>query len=171
MAAPHVAGAWALLKQQAPKATVAEVLTALQTTGLSIRDPRNGVTTSQIRMFQALSALSGRLRVMEFPAAPSGVVGLTFLLWVTNGTTASIPISITTVPNGQTSITRPFTLGPSQIASFGPGDVTCPAGQVCRLVVIHTAGPAAVFDAILQISDAEGSPAGFITPTFVYTTQ
>jgi hypothetical protein len=109
--------------------------------------------------------------VMEFPFAPNGVVGLTFLLWVTNGTTAPIPIAITTVPNGQTPITRPFTLGPSQIASFGPGDVTCAAGQICRLVVVHTAGPAAAFDAILQLSDTAGNPAGFITPTFVYTTQ
>jgi subtilisin family serine protease len=40
MAAPHVAGAWALLKQAKPDATVAEVLDAFQRTGLSITDTR-----------------------------------------------------------------------------------------------------------------------------------
>jgi subtilisin family serine protease len=40
MAAPHVAGAWAVLKQAQPDATVAEVLSALQDTGVSITDMR-----------------------------------------------------------------------------------------------------------------------------------
>ena len=109
--------------------------------------------------------------VMEFPVAFSSVVGLTFVLWVTNGTTTNLPISITTVPSGQTPISRPFTLGAAQIAAFGPGDVTCPAGAVCRLLVVHPAGPNAVFDAILQILSTAGAPVGFITPTFVYSTQ
>lgn len=108
--------------------------------------------------------------IMEFPFAPNGVVGLMFLLWVTNGTTASIPIAITTVPNGQTPITRPFTLGPSQIASFGPGDVTCAVGQLCRLVVSFQ-GTEPAFDAILQVLSTAGAPVGFMTPTFVYSTQ
>src|SRR5690606_15660461 len=38
MAAPHVAGAWALLKQLVPGAGVSEVLAALQNTGAVIDD-------------------------------------------------------------------------------------------------------------------------------------
>jgi len=59
MAAPHVAGTWALLKQAKPSATVTEVLTTLQTTGVPITDPRNGLTKSRIRVSEALQALVG----------------------------------------------------------------------------------------------------------------
>jgi subtilisin family serine protease len=57
-AAPHVAGAWAILKQKKPSATVAELLTALRNTGLLITDPRNNVTTPRIRVDQALQAIT-----------------------------------------------------------------------------------------------------------------
>src|SRR5262249_52125721 len=53
MAAPHVAGSWAVLKQAKPSATVSEVLTALQATGVAITDPRNSLTKSRIRVFEA----------------------------------------------------------------------------------------------------------------------
>ena len=59
MATPHVAGAWAVLKQAAPAATVDQILSALQTTGLLITDTRGGgtVTKPRIRVDQALAAL------------------------------------------------------------------------------------------------------------------
>jgi subtilisin family serine protease len=56
-AAPHVAGAWAILKQSSPTATVPKVLSTLKCTGLKIRDPASGVITSRIRIFLALNAL------------------------------------------------------------------------------------------------------------------
>ncbi|MEM1424882.1 MAG: FlgD immunoglobulin-like domain containing protein, partial [Planctomycetota bacterium] len=59
MAAPHVAGAWALLKGKKPNATVDEVLSALSSTGLPIRDNRNGVTAPRIQVDAALDALDG----------------------------------------------------------------------------------------------------------------
>ena len=59
MATPHVAGAWAILKQSSPAATVSAVLDALQTTGLPITDPRNGVPLSRIRILEALDSLGG----------------------------------------------------------------------------------------------------------------
>jgi subtilisin family serine protease len=61
MAAPHVAGAWAILKQLKPTASVAEVLSALQTSGLGITDPRNGITRSRIRVKPAWDVLLGPL--------------------------------------------------------------------------------------------------------------
>ena len=58
MAAPHVAGAWALLRQARPSANVDQVLTALGTTGLGIMDT-NSITKPRIRVDQAMLALSG----------------------------------------------------------------------------------------------------------------
>jgi hypothetical protein len=56
MATPHVAGAWAILKQKRPTATVDEVLTTLKVTGVPITDPTNDVTTPRIQVNTALEA-------------------------------------------------------------------------------------------------------------------
>ncbi|HYB73317.1 MAG TPA: PQQ-dependent sugar dehydrogenase, partial [Candidatus Sulfotelmatobacter sp.] len=48
MATPHVTGAWAVIKQKTPAATVDQVLDDLKSTGVLLTDPRNGVTTPRI---------------------------------------------------------------------------------------------------------------------------
>lgn len=58
MAAPHVAGAWAVIKSKKPTATVDEVFTALRDTGLSITDT-NGITKSRIKLDVAINAIDG----------------------------------------------------------------------------------------------------------------
>ena len=62
MAAPHVAGAWALMRQAAPTASVTAILNALRSTGLPVTDNRfwasGTVTVPRIRVFQALAALT-----------------------------------------------------------------------------------------------------------------
>ncbi len=58
MAAPHVAGAWAVLKQRKPDATVTEVLNALVTTGLPVTDTRNNITKPRIKVDAAVLALA-----------------------------------------------------------------------------------------------------------------
>jgi subtilisin family serine protease len=63
MAAPHVAGAFAVLKQKKLTATVDELLTALSSTGVPISDPRNGLFKPRIRLPAALDAV--------IPAAPA----------------------------------------------------------------------------------------------------
>ena len=57
MATPHVTGTWAVLKQAAPSASVAQILAALQTTGLPVTDSDSGITKPRIRIDQALSVL------------------------------------------------------------------------------------------------------------------
>ena len=58
MAAPHVAGAWAILKSKVPNASVSQVLSALTTTGVPILDIRNGITKPRIQVDAALNALT-----------------------------------------------------------------------------------------------------------------
>jgi hypothetical protein len=57
MAAPHVAGAWAVLKQIEPTATVDSLLSLLTSTGLPINDARNGVTTPRLQLGPAVDQL------------------------------------------------------------------------------------------------------------------
>ena len=55
MAAPHVTGAWALLKEHTPSASVSTLLSNLQSTGLAVTDTRvaGGVTKPRIRIADA----------------------------------------------------------------------------------------------------------------------
>jgi len=58
MATPHVAGAWAVLHEAAPNASVSDILASLRSTGLPVRDDRflgAGITIPRIRLFRALA--------------------------------------------------------------------------------------------------------------------
>ena len=59
MATPQVAGAWALLKQQTPSASVASIVSSLQNTGLPVADTRaaSGVTKPRIKIADAADSL------------------------------------------------------------------------------------------------------------------
>ncbi len=57
MAAPHVAGAWAVLKSKNPWVSVTQVQNALTSTGLPVLDTRNSITKPRIRLVQALNAI------------------------------------------------------------------------------------------------------------------
>lgn len=54
MAAPHVAGAWAVLREKAPNASVTAILNAFRKTGRGVKDDRNNVTTARINVKAAL---------------------------------------------------------------------------------------------------------------------
>jgi hypothetical protein len=57
MAAPHVAGAWADLKETTAAASVSTVLSALQSTGRPVTDADNAVTKPRIRVLTASTRL------------------------------------------------------------------------------------------------------------------
>jgi hypothetical protein len=61
MAAPHVSGAWALMRQALPGASVTAILTALRATGIPITDTRlffgAGATAPRVRVFEALTSV------------------------------------------------------------------------------------------------------------------
>jgi subtilisin family serine protease len=58
MAAPHVAGAWAVLKSKMPSASVSEILTSLQTSGVTVDDTRPGWFVTGMKRIQVDAALS-----------------------------------------------------------------------------------------------------------------
>ena len=60
MATPHVAGAWSLLREALPDASVGTILNALKQTGQPISDTRLGGTATipRVRLFEALSTLA-----------------------------------------------------------------------------------------------------------------
>jgi subtilisin family serine protease len=59
LAAPHVAGAWAILKQLNPGARVQQILDALRSTGVQVADTRNGSNNikPRIQIDQAMRAM------------------------------------------------------------------------------------------------------------------
>ncbi len=69
MAAPHVAGAWAILKQAVPGASVSSVLAALRGTGTPITDTRTGRQYPFINVNAARLALAGG--TFSTPGAPT----------------------------------------------------------------------------------------------------
>lgn len=80
MAAPHVAGAFAVLSEKAPTASVPELLSALQTTGKRVTDYRNGRTTPRIDVKTALDTLNtdpGIALALTFAGNGRGTVSFT----------------------------------------------------------------------------------------------
>ena len=75
MATPHVAGAWAVMKSKKPAATVDEVLNALQSTGVSVTDSRNGITKPRIKVDSALSLMNGASVTLTPSAAGPQYIG------------------------------------------------------------------------------------------------
>ena len=71
MAAPQVAGAWAVLKSKVPRASVDQVLSALVTTGKSVVDLRNGLLKPRIQVDACLLYTSPSPRDATLSRMPS----------------------------------------------------------------------------------------------------
>ena len=103
MAAPHVAGTWAALKEKAPLATVSQIYDALNSSGVPILDTRNGLTFSRIDL-QAASLELNKI-VSGTVYSDQGVTNLGAVRTVTvalNGVSAA---SALTNVAGQFSVT------------------------------------------------------------------
>src|SRR5690625_1672650 len=74
MATPHVAGAWAVMKQAFPNASVDDILTAFKSTGIDITDQRSGgtVTKPRIQVDSALGMLGNADFYDVTPSVGSG---------------------------------------------------------------------------------------------------
>ncbi|WP_160164985.1 S8 family serine peptidase [Chrysiogenes arsenatis] len=102
MATPHVAGAWAVLKSMKPSATVTEILSAFQSTGLSITDTRNGIAKPRIDV-QAAANSFGKGSIFV-SITPQGAIndGAQWQInsgeWRSSGTTvADVPVGSYTI--------------------------------------------------------------------------
>jgi subtilisin family serine protease len=58
MAAPHVTGAWAIMRQRYPAYSVDQIFAALRDSGVAIADARNGVVKPRIQLDRALGLVA-----------------------------------------------------------------------------------------------------------------
>ena len=114
MAAPHVAGALAILKQASPMATVSQMLSALQNTGLAVTDPRNSITKPRIRILNALAELP----VIQFDSTTYSVAE--------EGGSATITVTRTGVTNDVSTLRYATSNG----TATAPADYTARSGTL-----------------------------------------
>ena len=178
MAAPHVTGAWAVLKQAAPSASVDQILSALQTTGLPVSETSGGVTITKprIRVDQALSALVPTLSSI---VPNQGAVGATVAVTLNgSGFTAGMTVSVgagitvsnvTVVSGGQ--LTAALTIASG--ATPGARDVTVssPSGGTGTLkggFTVTSSGPVTLTAKPATITAGQSSVLTLVTPTLDY---
>ncbi|AXJ00608.1 Por secretion system C-terminal sorting domain-containing protein [Cyclonatronum proteinivorum] len=101
MAAPHVAGAWALIRQKYPDAPVAVVLEMLQDTGVPITDSRNGINLTFPRI-QVDAAMLGAPEIAvnpfgnSFRATPNSTYS--FSIHISNSGERSLRAMLSDIP-------------------------------------------------------------------------
>jgi len=103
MAAPHVAGAWAVLKSHSPGASVTQLRTALILGGVPITDPRNGITVPRIQVDAALTSLGPTPTATATP---------------THTPTATPTLTPTASPTATLTLTPTVTLTPTPTPIF-----------------------------------------------------
>ncbi|AMY08225.1 Subtilisin Carlsberg precursor [Luteitalea pratensis] len=115
MAAPHVAGAWALLRQRVPAASVSTILAALSTTGVWITDARTGALFPRIRIADAAEAI-----------ATLGISPTTWAPLATGGTQAVVVTSAPAAASWSASTDAAW-LSVSPASGVGSGSTTLTA--------------------------------------------
>ncbi len=102
MAAPHVAGAWAVLRQVSTNASVSTLLGHLQATGKPITDADNGISKPRIRVLTASTRLAdtGLRPGAQFQLANGGVTSQGVSLATRAGAPGTGTITINGLPNG-----------------------------------------------------------------------
>jgi hypothetical protein len=81
MAAAHVSGAWAVLKQRRRTAPVEDVLASLQRTGVIVTDSRNGLSFKRVRLDLALDDLPAPFLSVDTPGGGSLTLPFTVGGW------------------------------------------------------------------------------------------
>ena len=173
MAAPHVAGAWAVVRQASPGASVTAVLTALRQTGLPIADTRFGGTQTvpRIRIFRALaefvaitnpmpavtSVSPARVRAgtaVTFTVTGTGFDGFSVLQW--NGAARPTTVVSTTQLRAVVSAADLAVAGTALVSVFTPAPG---GGTSASLPVVIDPPPT------LTISATSVAPGALVTVT------
>jgi hypothetical protein len=121
MATPHVAGAWAVLKQAVPAASVTQILGAVQATGQVINDASSATSYRRINVNAARLLLLNPNELPGVPGTPtiSGAGNNVTIAWTAPATGAA--------PTGYTVLARRVPGGPIM--------ATLPAGNVLSVTV------------------------------------
>lgn len=144
MATPHVAGAWAVMKQKFPSASVTDILNAFISTGTSITDPRNSITKPRINLASALGAIGG---------------ATTYTLGVTvsgSGSVSSSPAGIScgatcSVAFAQGSVVA-LTATPSPGHSFAGWSGACSGAGTCNVTMTSARSVVATFSSTPHVT-------------------
>ncbi|GAB4277906.1 MAG: hypothetical protein Kow0080_29160 [Candidatus Promineifilaceae bacterium] len=129
MAAPHVAGAWALFRQAHPTATVDEILSTLQNTGVPVDDNRAGGTITnipRINIADAIAAYNPQLALTLSANAPTAFSGdtMTYTVQIQNPYTVPFTNTVMTMTLPQHIALLPASLsGDAAYSGIGAGSV------------------------------------------------
>ncbi|MDH4064977.1 MAG: S8 family serine peptidase [Acidobacteriota bacterium] len=138
MATPHVAGTWAVLKQAAPTVGVAQMLGALQATGLPITD-----STGQYRRINVNAA---RLALTGGGGGAPGAPGMPTI----SGAGNTVNISWTAPTTG--GVPTLYTV----LARLAPGGSVVASLPVGNMLGTSVAAPNGTFHVTVQASNASG---------------
>lgn len=155
MSTPHVAGAWAVMKQQDPTATVDEILGRLQDTGKPILDSRFGVTRPRLQLFAALGAPTtpagsrynpiDAVRVLDTRNGTGGTSGT-----VAAGDLVTFAVPPSVAPAGATAVAVNLTVAdtsaPTAVSLVAPG-----ADPAATTSLIVQPGPVATNLAVVPL--------------------
>jgi subtilisin family serine protease len=122
MAAPHVAGAWAILKQRAPEAGVDRILSAFSNTGVPITSTLGTWTTPRIQVDAAVNSVLAPFMSIDTPAANAALkVPFTVAGWAIDAAAQSgtgvDAVHVWAFPNGGGS---PTFLGAANLGGSRP---------------------------------------------------
>jgi hypothetical protein len=167
MAAPHVAGAWAVLKAADPAATFVEILGALTDTGVPLT--RASVTRPRIRVDAALAQLlSGGTPT---PTATSTATATTTTTATATATATATPTATaTSTPTSWPTDAPPPTPGPPPTADINlDGRVDVLDVQLCVNVFLGTESEPGIVeradtngDGRLDVLDVQSVVNGFL---------
>jgi subtilisin family serine protease len=176
MAAPHVAGAWAILRQAVPAASVSTILNAFRSTGVPITDDRflfgGGSVVPRISVLQALGSLvpvtnpvptltsvsPSRLRAGFSGSATLSLTGTHF-----NGLSVASwnGIPLTTIPGSTTALQA---LVPTALVTGTAAQITVvnpsPGGGTSAPIVVPIDPPA-----VLTVNATAVQPSAPVTMT------
>lgn len=143
MAAPHVAGAWAVLKQAVPGASVASVLAALRVTGTPVVDTRTGRTHPFINVNAARLGLASG--AFSTPGAPASFTA------AANGNTVSLSWAPPAAGSGGTPT------GYTIVVRGGPGGPIAQQVPVGAAMAVSAPVPNGVYHLSVAASNAIGA--------------
>ncbi|MFZ4795625.1 MAG: S8 family peptidase, partial [Blastocatellia bacterium] len=170
MATPHVAGAWAIAKQKSPSASVTTILSALQSSGVSVTDTRNSIVKPRIAIDLALA----RLVPAALPTAPTTLAATAFsstrinLTWVDTSTSETnfILQRKTGVAGMWATITSPA----ANLTSYQDNTVVASTAYYYRISATNSIGTSAASnEATATTFGPTAAPTGVVATAFSST--